>query len=492
MSDGYKLIESIAAESMAFAANAPTEIQAGLSKLLTILQKPVIDLFKLRALILAQGLPPPKYCGPSLRPLVWKLLLGMIPPVRAEWAARLESDRKTYEEYVYELVHEPELVGYLRQGVSSPSSKGAATVDEEGIIPLDRIATDDHPLAPPDSPSRWRRYWKDSEIFDQVNKDIFRTRPDMDFFSENTDDMTNAVTVRGRAVSVSDLEGQPTSPKSQPFKVANVISPKTHYDRICRILFLYAKLNFGYVQGMNEIAAPLYYTFYNDPVDGHFVEADTFFALTAVMQEQRDIFCKNLDESSAGMRGRLDKVGELLERDNPELSDHLKAIGVKIDYFALRWIMLLFAQEFNIQSIQILWDSIFSDQTPTTKLNCGQNLLVTYICVAMIVKVGVVIADGDFSEVMRTLKKYPPFEPRVLLKSAMILRRGNVKNESIFSTVSEDALTFIVPEMFVKQPVPLKQTVSGKGEKSQKTSLRSKVMGFVSRRKGASKHSPSS
>ena len=38
-------------------------------------------------------------------------------------------------------------------------------------------------------------------------------------------------------------------------------------DVMARILFIYAKLNPGvkYVQGMNEILAPIYYIFANDP-----------------------------------------------------------------------------------------------------------------------------------------------------------------------------------------------------------------------------------
>ncbi len=44
---------------------------------------------------------------------------------------------------------------------------------------------------------------------------------------------------------------------------------ETHHDVIKRILFVYAKLNPGirYVQGMNEILAPVYYVFaHNGPV----------------------------------------------------------------------------------------------------------------------------------------------------------------------------------------------------------------------------------
>ena len=42
---------------------------------------------------------------------------------------------------------------------------------------------------------------------------------------------------------------------------------EAHWEVVERILFLYAKLNpgQGYVQGMNEIIGPIYYTFACDP-----------------------------------------------------------------------------------------------------------------------------------------------------------------------------------------------------------------------------------
>lgn len=42
---------------------------------------------------------------------------------------------------------------------------------------------------------------------------------------------------------------------------------EAHWEVVERILFLYAKLNpgQGYVQGMNEIIGPIYYTFARNP-----------------------------------------------------------------------------------------------------------------------------------------------------------------------------------------------------------------------------------
>ena len=65
-----------------------------------------------------------------------------------------------------------------------------------------------------------------------------------------------------------------------------------------RALFIFAKLNPGlrYVQGMNELLAPLYYHFRLDP-DGDsavHAEADAFFCFMDIISEFRDNFCQQL------------------------------------------------------------------------------------------------------------------------------------------------------------------------------------------------------
>lgn len=65
-----------------------------------------------------------------------------------------------------------------------------------------------------------------------------------------------------------------------------------------RALFVFAKLNPGltYVQGMNELFAPLYYTFRTDTEDDarEAAEADSFWCFVELMTEFRDNYCKQL------------------------------------------------------------------------------------------------------------------------------------------------------------------------------------------------------
>ena len=65
-----------------------------------------------------------------------------------------------------------------------------------------------------------------------------------------------------------------------------------------RALFIFAKLNTGvrYVQGMNEVYAPLYYIFKTDRSQeaSQNAEADAFFCFVELLAEFRDNFCKQL------------------------------------------------------------------------------------------------------------------------------------------------------------------------------------------------------
>ena len=68
-----------------------------------------------------------------------------------------------------------------------------------------------------------------------------------------------------------------------------------------RVLFIFAKLNQGlrYVQGMNELLAPIYYQFRNDIhlEQRQHAEADSFYCFMDIIAEFRDHFCQQLVSS---------------------------------------------------------------------------------------------------------------------------------------------------------------------------------------------------
>lgn len=186
------------------------------------------------------------------------------------------------------------------------------------------------------------------------------------------------------------------------------IKPKAeecHHDVIARILFLYAKLNPGvrYVQGMNEILAPIYYTFARDPeVDfRQNAEADAFFCFSTIMSELRDRFIKSLDYSETGIFTVVEGLDKLLKKVEPEIWQHLTALQIDPRFYAFRWLTLLLSQEFELPEVLRLWDSLFADERRFQFLN--------YVCVAMIKCMKQELLRGDFAENLSLLQVRPAF-----------------------------------------------------------------------------------
>lgn len=91
----------------------------------------------------------------------------------------------------------------------------------------------------------WSDFFKDRDLWVEVEKDTTRTRSEMHFFVTETQNNTKFI---------------------NPYKPPNEQSIEKHYDVLSRILFVYAKINPGirYVQGMNEILSIFYHIFNSD------------------------------------------------------------------------------------------------------------------------------------------------------------------------------------------------------------------------------------
>ncbi|RXN18858.1 TBC1 domain family member 13 [Labeo rohita] len=263
---------------------------------------------------------------------------------------------------------------FLREMIIQPGiAKANLGVSREDVT------LEDHPLNPnPDS--RWNTYFKDNEVLLQIDKDVRRLYPDMAFFQRPTDfpcqlilDPQNEYETLRRRVEQTTLKAQTVS---SPGKALNLypsneyeVLPngcEAHWEVVERILFIYAKLNPGiaYVQGMNEIVGPIYYTFATDPNSQwkEHAEADTFFCFTNLMSENRDNFIKSLDDSQCGITFKMESVFSKLKEKDTELYMRLQEQNIKPQYFTFRWLTLLLSQEFLLPDVIRIWDSLFSDQ----------------------------------------------------------------------------------------------------------------------------------
>lgn len=116
---------------------------------------------------------------------------------------------------------------------------------------------------------------------------------------------------------------------------------EAHWEVVERILFLYAKLNPGqsYVQGMNEIIGPIYYTFACDPnpVFREHAESDCFFCFTNLMSEIRDFFIKTLDETECGINNMMSKLLVQLKNNDLDIWLRFQQQELKPQYYSFRY-----------------------------------------------------------------------------------------------------------------------------------------------------------
>ncbi|KAB5516170.1 hypothetical protein DKX38_026818 [Salix brachista] len=291
--------------------------------LLTELSRKVINMGELRR-IASQGIPD----GAGIRSTVWKLLLGYLPPDRSLWSSELVKKRSQYKRFKEELLMNPSEITRRLEKTTGFDNDGAKS-ESRCVLSRSKITHGEHPLSLGKS-SIWNQFFQDSEIIEQIDRDVKRTHPDMLFFSGDSS------------------------------------FAKSSQEALRNILIVFAKLNPGirYVQGMNEILAPLFYVFKNDPDEEMeaCAEADTFFCFVELLSGFRDHFCQQLDNSVVGIRSTLTRLSQLLKEHDEELWRHLEVTTkVNPQFYAFRWITLLLTQEFNFADSIHIWDTLLSD-----------------------------------------------------------------------------------------------------------------------------------
>ncbi|MBA0828315.1 hypothetical protein Goarm_012999 [Gossypium armourianum] len=332
--------------------------------------------------------------------LLAELLLGYLPPDRLQWSSELAKKRSEYKQFKEELLMNPVsvfftffILGFLNVSVASQTEitrkleKSAvddhSKSESSGLLSRSQVTHGEHPLSLGES-SIWNQFFQDTEIIEQIDRDVKRTHPDMHFFSGD-------------------------SPLA-----------KSNQDALKDILIVFAKLNPGirYVQGMNEILAPLFYVFRNDPDEemAAAAEADSFFCFVELLSGFRDHFCKQLDNSTVGIRSTISRLSQFLKEHDEELWRHLE-ITTKVNpqFYAFRWITLLLTQEFNFADSLHIWDTLLSDPE-------GPLETLLRVCCAMLILVRRRLLAGDFTSNLKLLQNYPSSNISHLLYVANKLR----------------------------------------------------------------------
>ena len=210
---------------------------------------------------------------------------------------------------------------------------------------------------------------EDKKIIIQIKKDLPRTRANVPFFKNKANLKKNSI--------------------------------ETNYDIIARILFFFSKEHkISYIQGMNELIAIIYYIFYNDdnPFFTKYVESDTYYCFCALVEEIEPIF--HLNEASFSqlfINKQIQQINDILLKCEKDIYNYLKEIDLSIDNFAMKWIMVLFAQEFKIDIAVNFWDRMFTQKNKTA--------FICFISAAILKKNKDKIIGKEFDDIAMWLKE---------------------------------------------------------------------------------------
>ncbi|KAJ2670855.1 hypothetical protein IWW42_003724 [Coemansia sp. RSA 1085] len=242
---------------------------------------------------------------PGLRALCWRLLLGVLPPARAQWRPALAAARTAYIDAAHAISHE-----------NGPEARA---------------------------------------LLAQIRADVHRTLPDIALFrAQPTGPRRLACERRGLSERVAAAVDAPFAALKGSWLLQR---EQTHADVMARVLFVHARFNrgAGYAQGMNDVLAPLYYVL--ACVHGD-CEADAFQMLTYMLRGPHlDVF------AARSLKRILAQWWQKRVRSaDPRLWTHLHEMGLRPEHFAVRWMLVAGAREFALPDVLVLWDALLADR----------------------------------------------------------------------------------------------------------------------------------
>ena len=287
---------------------------------------------------------------PILRAYIWKIILGYLPLDISEWDSTLAKKREEYKIYKK----------FIKEKLKKELEK---------------------------------KEYTSKDILEQIIKDVYRTNTQFSFFFQPTDKNKNFnkeeilnIYNKRKNWDFSNIE--------EVYKYDN-FENETHTDVLKRILFTYSSIlqDVSYHQGMNEILAPIYYTFSYDKLyleeNEEDIEADSFWSFYSLLNGIKN----NFEENQEGLFYKSEILSECLKIVDEDVYNKLLEKNIKCEFFCLRWFVVLFGQDFDMGDVIRIWDFVFSSE--------NKNYLLFYVCLAVINLRRNVIINGEMNEILQ-------------------------------------------------------------------------------------------
>ena len=330
-----------------------------------------------------------------LRPIAWKILLGILPDTTSlrEWIEIISNQREEYKKKLKKFCK-------IKKFVGDPLGGGKKKKKSEGVV-------------------------EDTDLKNLINKDLDRTHQEIDLFLQNKikNILANVLYIWAKENSdVSYRQGMNELLAIifivfYPFYFTCTRKPKNTKEDIVDFLKdmnLYKDDIYIYFHDEDEIQSDLFYAFealmkkgMTKLFDPHFLKKDDpGYKLYEIFPQMWKDDSNETNPTYVYRRSSLLIKEKLKSLDN-DLYTHFKKIDLNCEVFLQRYLRCIFCREFNLDDVYILWDLIFYDNYINGKKQKYDFIYMEYICIAMIFKIRDRLKDSDQNECFSTLFKYP-------------------------------------------------------------------------------------
>jgi hypothetical protein len=154
------------------------------------------------------------------------------------------------------------------------------------------------------------------------------------------------------------------------------------------------------------------------------IEADLYYCLKTILAWMSPYLQDNLLE---GFKPSLDKLGFLIQLNDPSLHSWLQNQQVEPLHFAVRWFLLLLGREFNFECVMRLFDIYISMEKSFFMFH-------VYVCASTLCHFSPLLRCLEFSELLPLLQKLPTGDWEVAkIEGILEDARTMIKKEEEFS-----------------------------------------------------------
>jgi len=179
-------------------------------------------------------------------------------------------------------------------------------------------------------------------------------------------------------------------------------------EALTRVLYIWAIHHpaSDYVQGINDLATPLFLAFLSKHVPAGeeeacdvstlpgdvllSVEADCYWCLTKLLDSIQDHYTP----SQPGIQRMVAHLEELVKRMDEALYSHLQEQGLQFLQFSFRWMNCLLMREFPLHAIVRIWDTCLAEEA-------GFENFHVYVCASFLMTWSKELQTMAFQELVR-------------------------------------------------------------------------------------------